>query len=321
MHGSIMTTRFPSVHSLSEYEPLSRDEALLRPGVDAMCDILGLAPTSLRRYPDGSLPVYAVGDSLVLKIYPPFDLAARDTESTILQVVDGRLSVPTPGVRALGELDGWGYLLMDQLHGVSLAEAWPHVPADDRIRIAAAMGEALAELHCVSDVRLDAVRFDWPSFIKEQRSTAVERQRRRGLESCWLEGISDFLARTPVGDGRTESLLHTEIMREHLLVERARDGWQLSGLFDFEPAMVGAPEYEFASVGLFLSCGEPKLLRRVLLSYGYTEVALDEALERRLLAYGLLHRYSNLPWFLKRVPPPPHVRVLPELASVWWGLR
>jgi hygromycin-B 7''-O-kinase len=173
-----MTSRFPSVHSLSEYEPFSRDEALLRPGVNAICDVLGLARASLCRYPDGSLPVYAVGDSLALKIYPPFDLAARDAESTILQVVDDRLSVPTPGVRAVGELDGWGYLLMDQLRGVSLAEAWPHVPADDQLRIAAAMGEALAELHSVSDVRLDAVRVDWPHFIEEQRSTAVAAQRR-----------------------------------------------------------------------------------------------------------------------------------------------
>ena len=286
-----------------------------------MCDVLGLAPASLRRYADGSLPVYAVDDSRVLKVYPPFDIPARDTESTVLQAVDGRLSIPTPGVHAVGELDGWGYLLMDQLRGVSLAEAWPRIPDDDRLRLAAAMGEALAALHSVRDVGLDAVRIDWPRFIEEQRGTAVERQRRRGLDPCWLEGIAEFLDRTPLGDVRPESLLHTEVMREHLLVERTGDGWRLSGLFDFEPAMVGAPEYEFASVGLFLSCGEPKLLRRVLLSYGYSETALNEALEHRLLAYGLLHRYSNLPWFLERVPPPPHVRTLPELASVWWGLR
>ena len=85
-----MTSRFPSVHSQTDYESLRRDEGQLRPGVDAICDVLGLAPASLRRYPDGSLPVYAVGDSLVLKVYPPFDLPARDTESTVLQVVDGR---------------------------------------------------------------------------------------------------------------------------------------------------------------------------------------------------------------------------------------
>jgi hygromycin-B 7''-O-kinase len=300
---------------------LSRNEAALRPGVDAMCDVLGLAPASLRRYAGGSLPVYAVGDSRVLKVYPPFDLPARDTESTVLQVVGGRLSIPTPGVRAVGELDGWGYLLMDQLHGDSLAEAWPHIPVDDRLRLAARMGEFLAELHSLRDARLDAVRVDWSSFIEEQRGTAVARQRRRGLESRWLDGISEFLEGTPLGEARPESLLHTEVMREHLLVERSGDGWQLSGLFDFEPAMVGAPEYEFASIGLFLSCGDPKLLRCVLRSYGYAAAALNEALENRLLAYGLLHRYSNLPWFLKRVPPPAHVRTLPELASVWWGLR
>lgn len=286
-----------------------------------MCDVLGLAPASLRRYADGSLPVYAVGDSRVLKVYPPFDLSARDTESAVLQAVDGRLSIPTPGVHSVGELDGWGYLLMDQLRGVSLAEAWPHIPDDDRLRLAAAMGEALAALHSVRDPRLDAVRIDWPRFIEKQRGTAVERQRQRGLDPRWLEGIAEFLDRTPLGDVRPESLLHTEVMREHLLVERTSDGWRLSGLFDFEPAMMGAPEYEFASVGLFLSCGEPRLLRRVLLSYGYAEAALNETLEHRLLAYGLLHRYSNLPWFIERVPPPPHVRTLPELASVWWGLR
>jgi hygromycin-B 7''-O-kinase len=321
MHGSIMTSRFPSVQNQSEYEPLSRNEAVLRPGIDAMCDVLGLVPTSLRRYADGSLPVYAVGDSRVLKVYPPFDIPARDTESTVLQAVDGRLSIPTPGVRAVGELDGWGYLLMDQLHGGSLAEAWPHIPAGDRLRLAGMMGEFLAEFHSLRDARLGAVRVDWPGFIEEQRGTAVERQRRRGLEASWLDGISGFLDRTPLGDVLPESLLHTEVMREHLLVERTGEGWRLSGLFDFEPAMVGAPEYEFASVGLFLTCGDPNLLRRVLLSYGYAAAALNEALEYRLLAYGLLHRYSNLPWFLKRVPPPVHVRTLPELASVWWGLR
>jgi hypothetical protein len=51
-------------------------------------------------------------------------------------------------------------------------------------------------------------------------------------------------------------LLHTEIMREHLLVTPHADGWSLSGLFDFEPAMRGAREYEFASVGLFVSRGD-----------------------------------------------------------------
>src|SRR5437867_1246774 len=101
------------------------------------------------------------------------------------------------------------------------------------------------------------------------------------------------------------SLLHTEIMREHLLVEETRDGFRLSGLFDFEPAMVGAPEYELASVGVFFSAGDPTLLRTLLLAYGLGEDELSPNLSRRALAYALLHRYSNLSWYLTRVPPPP----------------
>jgi hygromycin-B 7''-O-kinase len=72
--------------------------------------------------------------------------------------------------------------------------------------------------------------------------------------------------------------------------------------------MRGAREYEFASVGLFVSCGDAGFLRRLLLAYGYRYHQLDDALPRRLLAYALLHRYSDLPWWLAQLPPPPRPR-------------
>ena len=93
-------------------------------------------------------------------------------------------------------------------------------------------------------------------------------------------------------------------MREHLLVEPDGTGWRLSGLFDFEPAMRGAREYEFASIGLFVSGGDARALRCILRAYGYAEAQLDDALQYRLMAMALLHRYSNLPWYLQRLPLP-----------------
>jgi hygromycin-B 7''-O-kinase len=91
-------------------------------------------------------------------------------------------------------------------------------------------------------------------------------------------------------------------MREHLLVTPHPDGWSVSGLLDFEPAMRGAAEYEFAAVGLFVSRGDAGFLRRLFLTYGYDSHQLDDALPRRLLAYALLHRYSDLPWYLEQLP-------------------
>jgi hygromycin-B 7''-O-kinase len=130
-----------------------------------------------------------------------------------------------------------------------------------------------------------------------------------------VDGVDDFLARwTPSDDGQL-ALLHTEIMREHLLVERFEDGWHISGLFDFEPAMLGAREYDLAAVGIFLTCAEPGLLRAFLVAYG---AEIDDELPLRIMAYALLHRYSNLRWYLERLPVPDHGGDLERLARTWF---
>ena len=107
-------------------------------------------------------------------------------------------------------------------------------------------------------------------------------------------------------------------MREHLLVTEAAGEWALSGLFDFEPAMRGAPEYELAAVGVFVSCGEPRYLRALLRAYGYRDDELDERLARRLLGYAIVHRYSHLRWYLERLPAL-DAPTLDALARRGWG--
>ena len=82
--------------------------------------------------------------------------------------------------------------------------------------------------------------------------------------------------------------------------------------------MLGHPDYELASVGVFLSCGEPALLRAVCEGYGRPGGALPPDACRRAMAFALLHRYSNLRWYLERVPPPAGVHTLEELADFWW---
>lgn len=145
--------------------------------------------------------------------------------------------------------------------------------------------------------------------------------RSRGVDEHWLQQIPEFLDAVELAPATPASLLHTEVMREHLLVTNGPVGWKLSGLFDFEPAMQGAAEYEFGAVGLFFSCGTGSLLRRVLLSYGNRSALLDAALQHRLMAYTLLHRYSNLSWYLERLPPAAGEQTPSALAEKWWALN
>jgi hygromycin-B 7''-O-kinase len=314
-------TLFPSIQTVEHYLAIRGDHARLQRGATALCDRLGLRGVDIVRFPDGSLPVYAVGEQLVLKLYPHVYQDSYQVERWVLQAIDRRLPIPTPAVEHTGQFEGWSYLLMGRLHGQPLTTAWPHASAAHRHRLAAQLGEVLAALHAITAPELDALGPpDWDRFLAQQRAGCLDRQRICGLPSAWLNQIPAFLDSVTLDPSPRPVLLHTEVMREHLLVTTDPDGWSLSGLVDFEPAMRGAREYEFAAVGLFVSRGDAGFLRRLLLAYGYRPHQLDNALPRRLLAYALLHRYSDLPWWLEQLPPPP-TPTLDDLAAHWWRLR
>ncbi|MBA3463388.1 MAG: phosphotransferase [Deltaproteobacteria bacterium] len=308
----------PPASTAAELAAIRRDEVALRPGVDAILASHHMSGDVVR-FADGSLPVYAIGDTHVLKLYPPVFASERETEASVLSAVAGKLSIPTPRVEGIGDHGGWSYVLMSRLHGESLSAAWPRIPARDRERLLADLGKALAALHAIRAPLLDTLAPpDWGAFVAGQRTNVVEHQRSKGLGEAWLAQIPAYLESVPLDFTGPRVLLHTEVMREHLLVREGEHGWELSGLFDFEPAMCGAPEYELASVGVFVSCGDARLLRTLLLAYGYREDSLDETLARRLLAYAIVHRYSNLRWYLERLPPL-DAPTLDALAVRGWG--
>ncbi|MEU7599047.1 aminoglycoside 3'-phosphotransferase/choline kinase family protein [Streptomyces sp. NPDC039022] len=303
----------PRVETDDEWDAIVPDESVMRPGAADLCARLGLAGAPLTRFPDGSQPVYAVGDEHVLKLFP--GAAAQDgmAEGRVLTHLRGRLPVPTPLVRGFGPYEnGWHYVLMSRLRGENLAHAWHRVPRSDRERLVSEIGEALAVLHRLNPDPLADVLGpgDWGSFLDSQSAAAVEQQRRLGLPDVWLEQIPDFLTSVSLPRAPRRSLLHTEVMRQHFLVDP--DGWRLTGLFDFEPAMIGDRAYDFVGVGLFVTRGEPDLLARLTAVYGHTFEPCE------LLAYTLLHVYSNLPWYLRELPVPAE-GTLWSLAEAWFG--
>ena len=313
---------FPEVLDAEAFERVARDDAAFADGVRCIAETLGVSARA-ERFAGGSLPVYALGPELVLKLYPPFHSDEAEREAAFLEALHGKLPIATPKLHALGTLEGWDYVLMGRLRGVALVSAIPDIDRAGLRRLAGNLGEALAALHALRDERLEPSRVEWRAFVQDQRNTTLALQEKRKLAPQWLEQIPEFLASEcdALAAAKAESPLHTEVMREHLLVERVHGSFELSGLFDFEPSMIGAAEYEFASIGVFFSCGDRELLRDVLVAYGTSNRDLNHALERRLLAYALLHRYSNLAWYLERIPPPESVTQMDELASHFFGVE
>lgn len=309
-------TGLPPAPTEEDLDEILEDEALLRTGVEALCRDLGADAGGLTRFPTGSLPVYGAGTA-VLKLFPQVHADEYPVEVGVLTALHGRLPIPTPTVRAAGERDGWGYVLMDRMPGTPLADAWPGIDQRGRDGLAVQLGEAMAALHAVPPPAIEEWwPEDWDAFVGEQSASCVARQRGLGLAPEWAAQIPPFLAGVDLGDD-PPVLLHTEVMRQHLLVERDdRGGWRFSGLFDFEPAMRGSREYEFVGLGCFVAEGDARFLGKALRAYGYH--VLDGHFRRRMMAWSLLHYYSNVAAWLLRMPAPA-APTLDALAERWFA--
>jgi hygromycin-B 7''-O-kinase len=85
------------------------------------------------------------------------------------------------------------------------------------------------------------------SFVAGQRARCVSEQRALSLPALWADQIPRFPGGVEL-PSRPPVLLHTEIMRQHLLTaEGPQRAWRLSGLIDFELAMRGEREDEFVA--------------------------------------------------------------------------
>ena len=309
MTSENVTAVWPEADDEEDFDRIVRDEGALGPGVRALCAELGVRGSPVR-YPTGSLPVYAIGD-LVLKLFPPVHAEEMPVESGVLAAVHGRLPVPTPGVHAGGTFERWSYVLMDRLPGVPLAVCWGELGRAERDGIAEQLGAAMAALHAVPPPAIDEWwPEDWPEFVAGQVAGCAGRQRALGLDPHWVAQIPEFLAGVPLGRERPV-LLHTEIMNEHLLVAAGR----LTGLIDFEPALRGAPEYDFVGPAVMLAGGDTRFWGRLLRAYG---IKPDPELRRRLLAWTLLHFYSNVNRYMSWLPAPAEP-TFDALADAWFA--
>lgn len=315
--GPYHSPMLPTVDTNDELDAMVSDETLLRPAALDLCTRLGLVGLPLRRFDEGSLPVYAVGGDMVLKLYPRFEVAEAIREARVLDHLWGQLPLPTPRLHATDEYaNGWRFVLMSRLPGLSVAEAWPRLTGAEQDRIISESAQTLAALHAMDFKPLTDIvgPSDWSAFLRRQRARVLQQHSTNGVTEPWLSLIPGFLDSVPLPASTELALLHTEFMREHLTIDM-RDGRRLTGLFDFEPVMIGDPAYDFASTGLFVTRGDARQLRRFYEAYGRAPHDPDQ-----LLAYTLLHVYSDLPLYMHQLPTPAEPR-LDVLAEMWFSTR
>lgn len=263
----------------------------------------GFSNAYLRPIQAGSSVVWSLGERFILKLMPPFWSQDCATEIKVLRTLQ-TTALAVPSVVVSAELEGWPYFIMDRLPGRYLSELWRELAHEQQHALMIQLAHTLKTMHQTTLTQLSELALDWPAFVRTQTEGFYARQQRYGIAESVITELDALLKSQTeaLSDLKSGALMHCEMMPEHLLLSQTDSQWRITGLIDFGDPMIGAPEYEFGAVFIFMTAGRPDLRRSFLKAYGYTESDLTPETSRRFMGAALLHRFGAVPLGLKQLP-------------------
>ena len=313
----------PPTPSHAEWPPLRRDYPGWRRALEEICARHGLAASELTRTREGTSVVFTT-ERQVIKLYPPFWALEGAAERTILGLVDGELGLRTPEVVATGLLEDWPYLAMTRLPGVVMADVWASMTESERLRVSYQVGEVLARLHALPTTALAAhpeLSDRWRQLVTRSIDECVTIHRGHGAPAAWLAQLPAFFEAVPPlhPPDFAPVLLHGDLHSWHLLLAERDGRWSLDGLIDFDSALLGWREYEFAVAMLSFMARRPAVLAECVRGYGAGQLLADDGFPRRLMAYALLNRYWGLDFMLEAGDPDGRCATFGDLERSLFG--
>ena len=278
----------------------------------------GVRVASITRSVQGESVVLLGDDRYVLKIYRPWK-RGFDRETSALQWLDGGLPVATPKVVAVGELEGYKYLITTALPGRLMTRAeWLTLDRASQVSLVAHLAELFQALHGLD---ADGIDFDWPAFVTTNAAGAVERQRSEGGNPEWVESLPAYIERNLllVRTARPHVLLHGDVHFGNLMVVEEGGRLKISGLLDFADSLRGLHEYDFLAPGVLMFQGQGDLQREFFRRYGYADADINEEMRRRMMMLTILYEFSSLRRYAERLSPEAMNLSLEELERAIWS--
>ncbi|MBR0982811.1 aminoglycoside phosphotransferase family protein [Bradyrhizobium liaoningense] len=254
----------------------------------------GLDTSAPHVFATGTNLVVGLGETLILKIFPPMLREQFVSERGSLMQLKGHLDLPIPEIVAEGTRDGWPYLVITRLAGTLGSEVWPHLPEVQKERLLRQIGETIASVQRAPLGPLARIEPRWNDFMRAQMLGCRARHTRLGLAPKFLKGLDDLLrdAEELIPMDAPPVFLVGEYIPENFLLACDDGQWSLNGLFDFGDVLAGWRDYDLLGPSAFMAAGRPGRVKSLLEGFGYAK--LDDTLRRRLMALMLLHRASDL---------------------------
>jgi hygromycin-B 7''-O-kinase len=312
---------FPEINTDEEYEKFKLNNSEL-------CKKVALEIVTQHHLPDAPLSpldgtniVFSHGKSRIIKIFPPLHKSHFDNEVLTMKYLHNKLSVVTPKIEYVGEIDHWPYIIMSQQEGTLLEGLWEKLDHSNKIIIIRELGSLIHEVHSLPTEGLEAIDCHWKEFINKQLNQCIARHQETGLPDLLLKNIPTYLdsIKDVLPIIKKSVILTGEYTPMNFLVKQEAGIWHIHGLIDFGDSMLGLPEYDLLGPGAFLIQGDKILLREFLSSYGYSPSEMTSALSHKLTALMLLHRYSRLNMQVRIDGWEKKVKSLDDLEKLVWG--
>ncbi|MBE4906457.1 aminoglycoside 3'-phosphotransferase/choline kinase family protein [Bacillus luteolus] len=286
-----------------EYKLLNEDNSFWDRKMIAIIQQENISEGRLTRFSYGSNIVYSYNGELVIKLYPSYFKNEFERELEVLKNIEnGIIFVEIPRLRSVGSYEGWDYLIMSELKGTLLIDLWDKLTIEEKKECSIDLGKVIREFHSIPSDNFKTIDVDWQSFIKTQYFTMIDNQKKSNLPQKFFETLEEYVDETYINYHPTPKLLTGEYTPFNLLFNKENHNWKLTGVIDFADCFLGDPEYDLLGPILFMFNGNKELTTSFLLSYGFREEELTDSFRKKLMTYTLLHRFSNIEYYISRNP-------------------
>ncbi|MFD4708021.1 hypothetical protein ACFWM3_24715 [Gottfriedia sp. NPDC058432] len=104
-------------------------------------------------------------------------------------------------------------------------------------------------------------------------------------------------------------------------MNKVDDMWRFTGLIDFADCFVGNSKYDLLGPIAFMFYPFEGLNKIFLESYGYSNNELNEGLQKELMTYLLLHRFSNISFYQEKSEVAMKATTLKELENIFFNFK
>lgn len=273
------------------------------PVLDHLRQAFGLADGPWEKIPQGSNALFGLKD-VIVKLVPPNWRRQGDKEILVAPLLEGKLSLQTPGLIGSGEVDDWVFVITTRLDGVVLADVWPALDIEQKRAIMLQTGQLLRELRAVAFDDDIAIKVDWTSYVQGLVDGCVARHQRRMMPEGLRDQVLPYIAAAPdFARQGTPRFIHMDIHPWNLMAKQEEGGWKLTGLLDFGDAIVGnSDRFELLTPMIFMAQGSPVLLQALLDAYGAIGDIGPCTLRRQLTACMLVRPDSDVMFCMQQVP-------------------